>query len=84
MLENSKTQKSHKGNPLSTTGCGDATPTILLSALIHLDMQPVKSTRGGQLDVGSVMKGKGLYLANRGNDNLTSSYIDIKTHLFPS
>ena len=42
------------------------------------------ATCGGQLEVGSVMEGKGLYLAEKGSDDITSSFVAIGSNLFSS
>ena len=92
MLENScDLKKSRTGNPLITTGCGGATPAILLSAQIHPGLQLVESRKGeggGEgrrgLEAASEMKGTGLNLAKTESDNITSSFIATRTNPFPS
>ena len=49
-----------------------------------MDMQLVESKRGGQLEVDSVRKGTGLYLAKREGYDNTSSSVAKRTNLLPS
>ena len=46
----------------------------------------MESTRGGQLEVASEIKGTGLYLAKKRkySNNIISSLVDMRTTLFPS
>ena len=44
----------------------------------------MESMRGEKLEVESVMKGTGLYLAKRVSDDVTSSFVDTRTNLFLS
>ena len=74
------TQKRQTGNP---------SPTLDV-VVLHLSFFSwLRDTTRGlhkreQLKVDSVMKGTGLYLANRESDDVTSSFVATRTNLFLS
>ena len=50
-----------------------------------MDCNSWNPQEGGRwLEIGSVMEGTGLYLTKRGCDDIASSFVTMKTNLFPS
>ena len=49
-----------------------------------LMLDSLNAYKRGAAEVGSVMKRMGLHLAKRGSEGITSSFVAIRTNLFPS